>query len=297
MAQCTIPMVREKQRGCLCSVSITGLKGGHSGVEIDKERGNSNMLMGRLLYRLSKSFPLWLKSISGGQKDNAIPRETTAELVVAEENLSTLETEIAKYDGILKNEFKTSDPGAAAVCRNNGKGSAEVLTGDSANKVVSFLMNAPNGIQAMSADIQGLVETSLNLGVLVLCDTELVASFAVRSSVESSKKHLEEKLFCLSDLLGGTVQIAGDYPGWEFKKESALRTLISKVYEEQSGAAPTIEAIHAGLECGVFSGKIQGLDCISLGPNMYNVHTTAEALSITSVGRLWNLMLEVLKRS
>lgn len=294
---CQIPMSRETRKGTLCRIAVTGLMGGHSGIEIDKGRGNSSILMGRMLYRISREIPLHIKSLSGGQKDNAIARQTEALLVAEEKDLFVLKAAVEAYAAILQHEFKTSDPGATAVFEQQGACQENTLDQASSEKAAFLLMNLPNGILAMSADIPGLVETSLNLGVLELRDEILSAKFAIRSSVASSKEYMKERLTCISEYLGGKISIAGDYPAWEFKKDSGLRGLISQVYKEQYGQEPEIAAIHAGLECGIFSGKIEGLDCISIGPNMYGVHTSAEKLSISSVERLWKLLLEVLKRS
>lgn len=294
---CQVPMNREMRQGTLCRIAVTGLMGGHSGIEIDKGRGNSSILMGRLLYRLSKEMPLHIKSLEGGQKDNAIARHTEAVLLVEEKDIAALKAGVEAYAAILQHEFKTSDPGATATFEQQDACQEKTLDQASSEKAVFLLMNLPNGILAMSADIPGLVETSLNLGVLALRNDVLSAKFAVRSSVASSKEYMKERLTCISEYLGGKVSIAGDYPAWEFKKDSELRSLISSVYQDQCGKEPEIAAIHAGLECGIFSGKIEGLDCISIGPNMYGVHTSAEKISISSVERLWKLLLEVLKRS
>jgi dipeptidase D len=155
----------------------------------------------------------------------------------------------------------------------------------------------PNGIEAMSADIAGLVLTSLNLGVLVTGEEELLASFCVRSSVATQKQMLVDRLACQMRLLGGSVSVFGDYPAWEYQQESALRELMTEVFLEQYGREPEISAIHAGLECGMFTGKLPGLDCVSMGPDMAEVHTYRESMSISSVRRVWSFLTEVLKRS
>ena len=157
-------------------------------------------------------------------------------------------------------------------------------------------MCAPNGIQAMSADIAGLVQTSLNLGILVTGSESVCASFSVRSSVASQKRMLIDRLECLTAQLGGTVSISGDYPGWAYRQDSPLRDLMAEVFTEQYGHAPTIAAIHAGLECGLFLGKKPELDCVSLGPDIDEIHTFREKLHIASTQRTWALLTETLKR-
>ena len=167
---------------------------------------------------------------------------------------------------------------------------------ESTRRVLCLLTCAPNGIQTMSADIEGLVQTSLNLGILTTDGDNVTASFSVRSSVESQKKMLVDRLRCLMRQLGGSVSCRGDYPGWAYRQESPLRELMSEVFTAQYGHPPVIEAIHAGLECGLFSGKIPGLDCISIGPDLTDIHTFREKLHIASTARTWALLTEVLKR-
>ena len=155
----------------------------------------------------------------------------------------------------------------------------------------------PNGVQVMSADIPGLVQTSLNLGVLATGEEEMRASFCVRSSVESQKVMLVGRLSALMKQLCGRIEVFGDYSSWEYLADSPLRELMTEVYREQYGKEPSIEAIHAGVECGIFSGKLPGLDCVSIGPDLLEIHTPRERMSISSVQRVWKFVLEVLKRS
>ena len=171
----------------------------------------------------------------------------------------------------------------------------KMLDKDSTQKAILFLNAMPNGIQTMSADVEGLVETSLNLGILELNYEEMLLSYAVRSSVGSAKKALLEKITYLAEALGGSVEISGDYPAWEYKRNSAFREKVASVYEKMYKKPPIIQAIHAGLECGLLAGKLPGLDCISIGPDMQDVHTTEEKLSISSTKRVWEFILEVLK--
>ena len=163
-------------------------------------------------------------------------------------------------------------------------------------KVVALINLLPNGIQSMSGDIPGLVETSLNLGVLILDDKELTLRYAVRSSVRTAKEYVTDKLRFLTEELGGSLAIEGDYPAWEYKKDSQLREDMIRVYREMYGKEPVIQAIHAGLECGLLAGKITDLDAVSLGPDMVGVHTTEEKLSISSTKRVWEYIVEVIKQ-
>ena len=292
-----LPVVWEEVSGVLCTVRLDGLTGGHSGVEIHKGRANANMLMGRLLYAVSQELPLRLTALSGGQADNAIASLCEASFVVPAEEADRVRELAASYGAVFAREYQTADPDLQLTFSMEPAASADALDVTSANAVASALMLLPNGIQTMSMDIPGLVQTSLNLGVLRLKEEELSATFAVRSSVATEKVMLCNRIECLAQLLGASVTYTGDYPAWEYKKESKLRDLVADVYETQTGKKPVIEAIHAGLECGVFAGKLPGLDCSSYGPNLLEIHTPRERRDLAAVERTWMLTCEVLRRA
>lgn len=291
---CTLPVSRAAFTGTALSVTVDGLRGGHSGVEIDKGRANASVLCGRVLWEIGRKTDMRLVSVAGGLKDNAIPAAATAQVVVADEQAARAAA--SDLEKALQNEFRVTDP-AVRVTVQAAKNTETPMDEDSTARAVCVLTCMPNGIQTMSADIAGLVQTSLNLGVLNTRSDCLQASFCVRSSVATEKEMLKNRLVCLMEQLGGTVTFAGDYPAWEYKADSALRELMTAVFREQYGRDPKIEAIHAGLECGLFSGKLPGLDCVSIGPDMHDIHTPRERLSIASTQRVWKYVLEVLKRS
>ena len=292
LTKCTLPVCRETFGAEFLTVTVGGLRGGHSGVEIDKGLGNACMLLGRVLTACGRETALRLVSVSGGLKDNAIPREASA--VVAAADAREIRAVCARLDAELKNEYRTTDPEVFVSVRDGGDGLP--MDEDSTRRILAFLTCAPNGIQAMSADIPSLVQTSLNLGILTTGDETVDASFCVRSSVDSQKQMLVERLECLTETLGGSVGVFGDYSGWEYRSDSPLRELLVEVFTEQYGHAPKIEAIHAGVECGIFAGKLPGLDCVSMGPDLTEIHTCRERLHIASVQRLWAMVLETLKR-
>ena len=292
LTKCTLPVCRETFGAEFLTVTVGGLRGGHSGVEIDKGLGNACMLLGRVLTACGRETALRLVSVSGGLKDNAIPREASA--VVAAADAREIRAVCARLDAELKNEYRTTDPEVFVSVRDGGAGLP--MDEDSTRRILAFLTCAPNGIQAMSADIPSLVQTSLNLGILTTGDETVDASFCVRSSVDSQKQMLVERLECLTETLGGSVGVFGDYSGWEYRSDSPLRELLVEVFTEQYGHAPKIEAIHAGVECGIFAGKLPGLDCVSMGPDLTEIHTCRERLHIASVQRLWAMVLETLKR-
>lgn len=295
-ASCHVPVERETADGVCVSLSINGLTGGHSGVEIHKGRANASVLMGRLLYGLSREMALRIVSLQGGQADNAIASSCSCILMVPEEEITRLEAITEAYQEVFRLEFLSSDPGLCLTATTVPGSQDTPLTMSATLRVISALMLLPNGVQRMSADISGLVQTSLNLGILKLHEQEATMTFAVRSSVATEKAMLCNRIDCLASLLGGFVCYSGDYPGWEYKRDSKLRQLVANVYKQQTGKEAVIEAIHAGLECGIFAGRLQGLDCVSLGPDMRDIHSPKERLSVMSVARTWKLVCEVLRQ-
>lgn len=287
-ALCTLPVMRDAVIGNIYELVIDGLKGGHSGMEIGAGRGNSNILMGRLLYELRDKIKL--AEIDGGSKGNAIPLKTTA-VVVASEDISGI---VSQMENKFKNELRTADSQVFIKCINHGPGMANAVS--DTMTIIRCLLSVPNGIYAYSAEIKGLVQTSLNLGILKLSDKELSMLYTLRSSVGSQKQWLCNKLCAVMESYGGKVQISGEYSEWEYKSKSPLRELMREVYIGQYGKEPVIEAIHAGVECGIFAGKLPGLDCVSFGPNLFDIHTVNERMSISSVQRTWKFIKELLSR-
>lgn len=297
-ASAILPIERTSANGVIYKVTVDGLLGGHSGAEIDKEHGSANIIMGRVLNVLSKNVEFVISDLSGGTKDNAICKLSEATIVVKDGNRIALEKKIEDMNKILKHEYQTTDPNVSVSFENLGEGTHKALDADSTYRVITYLINTPTGIQHMSKDIEGLVETSLNLGAMAIKDLEFTATYAVRSSVETRLDYLREKLESLTALLKGKVEYSGAYPGWEYRPDSPLRETCINVFKAQYGKEPSIEAIHAGLECGLFAGKLGGdIDAVSFGPDMSGVHTTEERLSIPSVERTWKLFCEVLKES
>lgn len=293
--KCNVPLQTENRSGVAYEVIVGGLQGGHSGGEIHKERGNSNCLFGRLLYRLSEKMPVGLAEGKGGLADNAIPRETRAVLVIDEKDSAEFASVLDVVEKELQAELATRDPGVVIRAAELKQGSFTCVIPADTKKAAAFLISLPGGVQAMSADMPGLVETSLNLGILEYREGNLLAEFSVRSSVESSKYALIDKLCALTGLAGGSNQVTGDYPGWKYRKDSPLREKMVALYEKMYGVAPKVEAIHAGLECGILGSKIYDLDCVSMGPQMTAIHTTEETLSVSSTRRVWEYLVALLE--
>lgn len=289
----TIPVQRVEAEGQKAAVKITGLMGGHSGAEIDKKRANANVLMGRFLYSLQQETAYEIISLAGGQKDNAITREADAELLV--EDINSVKACAEKLQKGFREEYAGTDEGITVEITDLGVASAKVLHPTSREKVLFFLMEVPFGIQKMSGSIDGLVETSTNIGIVKLGEDEFLGSSSVRSSVEAAGAALSDKICYLTEFLGGEYTVQGAYPAWEYRKDSPLRDQMVEVYEEMYGEKPNVVAIHAGLECGLFYKKIEGLDCVSLGPNMKDIHTSEEVLDIASTERVWKYLVKVLE--
>ena len=289
-----IPVQRVQAEGEKIQVKICGLMGGHSGSEIDKKRANANVLMGRFLYGLQREAEYEIISMEGGQKDNAITRESVTEILADKKDISAIHAYAEKVQGELREEYTGSDAGITIQITEMGTASENVLHPTSREKVLFYLMEIPFGIQKMSGSIEGLVETSTNIGIVKLSEDEFFGSSGVRSSVEAARDALSDKIQYLTEFLGGSYEIQGAYPAWEYRKDSPLRDKMVAVYEKMYGNKPEVVAIHAGLECGLFYKKIDGLDCVSLGPDMKDIHTSEEVLDIASAGRVWEYLVKVL---
>ena len=293
---CHIPVTRETdQGGIFLKVSVGGLLGGHSGTEIDKEHSNAIKLLGITLQQIHSKIPFKLADINGGEKDNAIPREASAVVCIAKDNRNDFIEELKRIETEEKNEKKSKEKHLCIKAEEAECSAESVMDNNSTDRVLAFLVLLPNGVQAMSADIEGLVETSLNVGILRTCDSEVIASSAIRSAIETAKHKVNLQLQTLTKTFGGYTETHGEYPGWQFDPESKLRSDMVRIYRELFGKEVRVEALHAGLECGIMISKIPGLDCVSFGPDIFDIHTTEERLSISSTARMWDYLLEILK--
>lgn len=254
------------------------------------------MLMGRVLLHISERVPLRLVSLSGGAADNAIASEAQAVIAVAPGAAEAAVKAAREIGEVIKSELKTADPGVFVSAQAGQSETLEAVRDGDTAAVIDALTLVPNGIQSMSAEIPGLVQTSLNLGTLCLGGEDVRAGFCVRSSVDSEKAALVKRLERLCARVGGALETHGDYPAWEYKSDSPLCAVMRGVYREQYGSEAQVMAFHAGLECGIFAGKLPGLDCVSAGPTILDIHTPRERMDIGSVQRLWAMLLEILRR-
>lgn len=294
-----IPLTAEKAEPGMTkfTLKVCGLLGGHSGIEIDKGRGNANWLLSMFLVGLSLRYDVRLLQMKGGLADNAIPKEAEADILIRETDkegvMAYLEEEEQKMAESLN--LKETDPGfTLEKLFHNGTVSEPCYTRKSTANALACIAQLPNGVIAMSEDVEGLVETSLNLGVLSLHDEKLCLQYAVRSSVDEARENLCRHMRMHPERRGASVTVKNEYPGWAYRKDSPLREKMVRVYERMYGKKPVLEAIHAGLECGILAGKIDGLDCVSIGPDLENVHTAQERMSIASVERVWAFLVEIL---
>jgi dipeptidase D len=277
------------------SVKISGLKGGHSGIDINKGRGNANKILGRILYDLSKHFDIYLKDINGGMKSSAIPREAEAVIFVKHMEIELLTEEIHKWGIIIKNELKTSDPEVCIEISKSGFNINKVLSKDTTEKAIISLLLIPNGIMTMSMDIKELVESSTSLGVIRTLENEIVFESDVRSSIKSLKYCIINQMEAVAKSLNCKFIDDLHYPEWQYNSNSEVLQLFKKVYRKKYQLDPQVIAVHAGIECGAFIEKMTYLDIISYGPNVYDIHTPYEHLSISSVERTWDFLIDVLK--
>ena len=290
----TLPVTRRAVYGPCVRLTVEGLQGGHSGVEIHKNRANATKVMGEFLSRIQKLMPLCLTKLSGGSKDNAIPRSCSVTLVAMGSHIERINDVAQQLEQEIREQY--DEPQVRIYGDDVDAFGGNALSTELTAKVIGLLCAAPNGVQAWSKDIQGLVQTSLNLGIAQLEKEQLRLTFAVRSSVNQEKRELLERLAKLAEFNEASYSEMGDYPAWEYRKDSSLRDTMVRVYGSMFGKEPEVVAIHAGLECGILSDKLPGLDCVSIGPEMHDIHTSRERLGIASTKRTWEFLLEVLKQ-
>ena len=289
LVQCRFPAEWEKATRPAWRITVGGLKGGHSGGSIHHGRGNACVLMGRLLHHCGSHR---LATLAAPGKDNAIAAACTA--IVTTEEPAALKKAVEEYAAVLRREYAIADPGLTVTVEPAA--AERVLERTRQENLEKFLLLAPNGVRAMSRALPGLVETSLNLGVIAAGETELCLTYCVRSSVTSRKMHLAEQLTVLAETLGGETSYSGEYPAWEYDPDSPLRRLATEVFREQYGAEPKTVGTHGGLECGIFCGKLHGPDVISYGPEIHAIHTPREKMSLSSLERVWRFTVALLEK-
>lgn len=277
------------------SIKLRGLKGGHSGMDINLGRGNANKLIGRLLDYLFGKIDFEICNISGGLQDNAIPRESQTFINIKGGEDSKLSKLVSDFEKIIISEYRIPESGISLeISKENNIN--KVFCKETRMKVIAIIMSIPNGILNMSFDISGLVETSNNLGIIATTENSIIFSSAGRSCVETRKDYLENAIRNIAILADAKFVVRNKYPGWEYNPNSKLRDIAKDAFKDLTDADLRIEAIHAGLECGIFKSNLPDLDIISIGPDMWNVHTPDERLSISSVEKFYEFVLKLLEK-
>lgn len=277
-------------------IKITGLKGGHSGEDIHRGRANVHKLMGRILMGLDCEVEFSIASINGGKEYNAIPREASCSIVLNPENKDKASQLISEFKDLFSNEFSLTDPHIKVEFNPLTEDALKVFSTTTKNQVMNYLFLVENGVNSMSMDFPGLVESSVNLGVIRTKLEEVEFLSLIRSSVKSLYLDMFQRIELLTRLIGIDVEMGSNCPEWQYNPTSSIKKTFEKVYVRMYGHKPKIAILHAGLECGVFVGKFNGeIDMISIGPNTYELHTPEEHLSISSMQRTWDFFLEILK--
>lgn len=291
---CILPVEKIRMKGLPVVLTITGLNGGHSGADIDKWRANANKLAGRLLNELSSAAAYSLESVTGGEKDNAIPTEARIRIVIDEEDYQAVLKTTESFEKSIHREYRGIEDHIRVRIEKGTVHKMDVFDMETQDKALALLLSVPNGIAQMSGSMPGLVQSSANLGVVRTTDKEFAVTVSVRSSVMSARNALELRIRELAEHLGAAIMVNGAYPSWEFRENSPLRDAAVAAYTEVYGREPEIVSIHAGLECACFASRIRGLDAISIGPEVTNIHSVSERLSISSVERTWKCLTRLL---
>lgn len=276
-------------------IALEGLLGGHSGAEIHKGRASANQVMGRVLYSALERFPgLRLADIRGGKFDNVICSRNHAKAAVPADRAEDFEGFIREFGAALRNEYAGCDDGITLSCRRADLDGA--LSPEATANILRTLLAVPQGVQAMNVDFPGLVQTSLNMGVMEMREDGLHFGVSMRSCIATQKDMLVQRLKAILELGGGTYTLRGNYPGWQYDRNSALREEVLAAYRAVCGKEGTIEATHGGLECGLFVEKLPGLDAVSFGPELHDVHSVKERLNVASTERVYEVTRELLRR-
>ncbi len=293
-----IDLTPKDAEGTVIKIEVAGLFGGHSGAEIHKNRSNATLLLARTLNKLKEDYSFLLITMQGGEKDNAIPRHAECEILVNDDDAEAVINTLKDLEQEYQKELKSSEPGVKLVVENLSHQKVTAIHPTQTTKILFALIQAPNGVQVMSSDMPGLVESSLNLGIFDATEDKAVFHYSLRSSVSSYKYYLRDRLRMLFEFLQADIDEGSEYPAWEYKSDSKLRETFIEVFKQQYGYEPEVTAIHAGLECGLISEKVPGLDIVSIGPEMQDIHTPKERVNLISAIRVFKFLeklLEVLK--
>ena len=295
---CRMPLKMKHRQGKALNISVSGLRGGHSGAEIHIGSANGNVLMARMLRTLYNAHPFNLIRLDGGDANNAVPTGSKAQALFSKKiSCEEIEALAAAAAEAMKQEYSVTDPGMEWDFEWTDAETVKAASKKNTDNLLMYLMALPNGITHMSHVIAGMPQTSLNLGVIRTEGDTVRIEFMVRSGVNSQADYLVDRLVCITKGFGGKPEVRSSYPAWEYRDDSPLRDLSVSTYKKLYGTEPKVDVIHAGLECGILAGKLEGLDCISTGPDLENVHTVRERMKISSVENVWTFVLALLKEA
>lgn len=276
-------------------IEIKGLKGGHSGMDINIGRANANMWMNRMIYALNQSFDVRIVALEGGSLRNAIPRESVAGLVCLSSDFEKVKKKIEAFSSQLKDEFSVVEPTAKIEVSTYAELPAKMMDKEDQKKVVAAIYATPNGVWEMSEKIEGLVETSSSLAKIIIRDGSFTTQSLQRSMIESGKDDIANAMRSTYELIGATVIQAGDYPGWAPNPSSRILKVLEAKYKDMFHEEPKVAACHAGLECGILGEHLPGCDMISFGPTIRNPHSPDEKVNIKSIQKFWRFLQAVLE--
>ncbi len=275
-------------------IKVSGLRGGHSGVDAHEQRGNAIKILARLIWKTSKNYNIYITDIKGGDKHNAIPREAFAKISLNKEDKKSIISDLKSEEKDILEEIKPSDPKFKIDIEDSEK--IEYTLNDDSNKsLINLLHGLPHGVEKMSYDIDGLVETSTNLATVIIKDSNAIIGLSSRSSIATALQDLRDRISAIATLSGAKVTEAESYPGWKPNLDSKILDLSKKIFKDMYNKEPVVEAIHAGLECGIIGEKFPGMDMISLGPTIKYPHSPEEQVNISTVDKFYNYILGILK--
>lgn len=277
-----------------CALEVSGCQGGHSGMDIILYRANANKVLARVLLPLLRDHGVLLSSLEGGNMRNAIPREARAVILVPEGRMAEVEAHVSEMQAVVKSEYAVTDPQLSVAVSGAGM-PASCIEAQDALRCIRFLLVSPEGVQRMSDQMPGLVETSNNTAIACTSEGKFVVKTLMRSSVDSAKDLLADSIRAAAELAGGSAAFTGGYSGWAPDSSSPILHVMKSVYEKLYGKTPAVLAIHAGLECGIVSGAYPGLDMVSCGPTILSPHSPDERVNIASVEKCWNYLKAVLE--
>jgi dipeptidase D len=283
----------ESYPGKTFTIALSGLKGGHSGIDIHLGRANANKVLARLLLILNRDCQARVAGYTGGDMRNAIPREASVEVVVPTQNIDRFNTLIGEFRKEIKVQFEHSDAGIQLDCKETGS-TVKPIAGDDQQRILNALNSCMDGVINMSAQVAGVVQTSSNLAIVTLKEGRGEAKLLLRSSSDQEKQELAEQVSGLFKLSGASVELTGEYPGWQPDANSPVLKKAREVYAGLFGKEPEVKVIHAGLECGIIGGKYPAMDMLSFGPTIRFPHSPDEKVHIESVNKFWIFLTKLL---